>query len=371
MKVNLYEVRNGALMDQKDQVNQEINPQLIFTFGNLKELQDEQNQSLLKSTFPNADIVYCTSVGQIVMNEISNEVLSVTAIEFSSTQTKSLCLNISDYATKEEARIAIANQIKTEELSHILLFVDGMNVNPTEVLSCINEITQNKICITGGLASDEARFEDASIGLNEKPKPGKIIAIGFYGDKIHIHHSTCGGWEVFGMPKTVTKQEQNILFEIDDQPALDLYKEYLGKYVEGLPQSALFFPLAILNMDNENILTRTILSVDHANKSLIFAGDMPQGSKIQFMKSTLNKLIEASENADMIVKTKNTSQVIDYVLAISCVGRKLVLKHRIDEEVEKLYNIFGENTKLSGFYSHGEVAPFSNGSTSFFCKTKP
>jgi hypothetical protein len=167
------------------------------------------------------------------------------------------------------------------------------------------------------------------------------------------------------MTKTVTKSDQNILFEIDDQPALELYKEYLGKYVEGLPQSALFFPLAILNDSDQNILTRSILSVDHANNSLIFAGDIPQGSKIQFMKSTLNKLIEASGNSALIVKAKNTTDQIDYALAISCVGRKLVLKHRIDEEVEQLQINLGENTILSGFYSHGEIAPFSDGTASF------
>ena len=140
-----------------------------------------------------------------------------------------------------------------------------------------------------------------------------------------------------------------------------MYKEYLGKYAAELPGSALLFPLAVRINDEEDAVVRTILSINNEKNSMIFAGDVPVGSKVRFMKANFDRLIDAASTAakSTLVELHNSKPQL--ALLISCVGRKLILGNRIDEEVEAIKDIFQEGTVLTGFYSYGEISPMNPG----------
>ena len=72
-----------------------------------------------------------------------------------------------------------------------------------------------------------------------------MVAVGLYGEHVKLGHGSKGGWDTFGPERIVTKSDGNVLYELDDKPALALYKEYLGDRAAGLPGSALLFPLAL------------------------------------------------------------------------------------------------------------------------------
>jgi hypothetical protein len=212
--------------------------------------------------------------------------------------------------------------------------------------------------ITGGLAGDGTKFEKTFVGLNAIPSSGEIVAIGFYGDKLVLSHGSIGGWESFGLERKVTKADFNVLYEIDGKNALDLYKTYLGKYADELPSSALLFPLSIKLGEDKNPIVRTILSIDEEKQSMTFAGDIPEGSKVRFMKANFDRLIDAASNAaNNCLKMKDNNPKL--ALLISCVGRKIILSNRIDEEVEAVAEIFNNQTTLGGFYSYGEISPLN------------
>ncbi len=97
--------------------------------------------------------------------------------------------------------------------------------------------------LTGGLAGDGASFRTTRVGLNANPEPGRIAAIGFYGDRIRLGSGSVGGWDAVGPERRVTRADGNTLFDLDGAPALDLYKQYLGAEAANLPASALLFPL--------------------------------------------------------------------------------------------------------------------------------
>ena len=227
----------------------------------------------------------------------------------------------------------------------------------------MNEVIDDHIPITGGLAGDGPHFQNTLVGLNEPPTSGKILALAFYGDKIKVSHSSMGGWEPFGLQRLVTKSKANELFEIDGKNALDLYKEYLGKYSEELPGSALLFPLSVQLHDSENSLVRTILSIDNERKSMLFAGDIPEGSKVRFMKANFDRLIDAASQAANVSVTDFNSIEPSLAILVSCVGRKLILSDRIDEEVEAVKDVLGSHTTISGFYSYGEISPLLKGTS--------
>jgi hypothetical protein len=151
-----------------------------------------------------------------------------------------------------------------------------------------------------------------------------------------------------------------VLYELDGQAALDLYKKYLGPEAKNLPGSALLFPLSIrAKNDGQTELVRTILAVDEKKKSMTFAGDVPEGHYAKLMKANFDRLIDgaaAAAKSSFRMLRKGEPQ---FALLISCVGRKMVLRQRTEEEVEGVRNVLGPTAALAGFYSYGEISPFN------------
>lgn len=141
---------------------------------------------------------------------------------------------------------------------------------------------------------------------------------------------------------------------------MKLYKEYLGDRTKDLPGSAMLFPLAIRKDQNDTRqLVRTILGIDEKEQSLIFAGDMPTGYLAQLMRANFDRLItRASEAGKLAAANFIPSQPI-LAIAISCVGRRLVLGERTEEEIESTLHSLPADTIQVGFYSYGELSPYT------------
>jgi len=336
---------------------------LVLCFGNKKLLSDGANITKISTSFPKANIAYCSTAGEIYDTQVNDNTISIVAIQFDSTQIKSQSIDIDQFSNSFDAGKSLVSCFDTQDLRYIFVLSDGSKVNGSELVKGMNEVIDDHIPITGGLAGDGPHFQNTLVGLNEPPTSGKILALAFYGEKLKISHSSMGGWEPFGLQRIVTKSNANELFEIDGKNALDLYKEYLGKYSEELPGSALLFPLSVQLQDNENSLVRTILSINNEQKSMLFAGDIPEGSKVRFMKANFDRLIDAASQAANISVTDFNKINPELAILVSCVGRKLILTDRIDEEVEAVKDVLGSNTIISGFYSYGEISPLLKGTS--------
>lgn len=338
------------------------NCQLVLAFGSRDVIVSSEIFQHLKNNYPNANIVISSTAGEIIDNNVYDNSVVATAIEFEKTKIQCFETSINDHSNSHHAGKYLAEQLNKEGLKAIFIISDGTFVNGSELVGGFNEVNINHVPITGGLAGDGARFEKTFSGLNAVPTQGNIIAIGFYGDSLEIGHGSFGGWDEFGHERIITKSEKNVLYEIDHKNALDLYKQYLGHYVNELPGSALLFPLSIKINGSDKNLVRTILSIDEVNKTMTFAGNLPVGSKVRLMKANFDKLIEASSTAATNTFTQIRDHKPDLAILVSCVGRKLILQDRIDEEVEAAKGVLGENTTITGFYSYGEISPFNLGS---------
>lgn len=329
---------------------------LVLGFGSRDLLSDEKVFNHLKNKFPASQLILCSSAGEIYENEVLDNTISLTAIKFSSTVIKTDEVDIAAFENSFQAGSSLVEKFDQDNLKMLLVLSDGGKVNGSELVNGINAAKKEEVLIVGGLAGDGARFEKTVVGLNETPVQGKIIAIGFYGKNLLVSHGSLGGWETFGLERIVTKSKSNVLYEIDGKNVLDLYKNYLGKYAEELPGSALLFPLSIKIDEVGEPIVRTILSVDETNQTMTFAGDVPVGSKVRFMKANFDRLIDAASGAASFCLGVNSFNP-KLALLISCVGRKLILGSRIDEEVEAVSDVFGDKTIISGFYSYGEISP--------------
>ena len=348
---------NSEKSDQPDTAK----VQLVLGFGAKKILAESDIYDQLHQQYPVADIVLCSTAGEIFNDTVIDHSVSITAIEFDKTTIKTAVINIDDYNNNSfEAGLALVKGLEiTDELCYIMILSDGGKVNGSELVNGINEYIQNKVPVTGGLAGDGTAFHSTLVGLNENATSGKIVAIAFYSHHLMIGQGSMGGWEMFGPERTVTKSTANQLFEINDENALEVYKKYLGDYAEELPGSALLFPLSVKLSSASEPVVRTILSIDNKSKSMVFAGDVPEGSKVRLMKANFDKLIDAASEAAQQTFAAKQATGPRLAILISCVGRKIILDTRTEEEVEAVQDVFGKDTLLTGFYSYGEISPFS------------
>jgi len=335
----------------------EINPQLVLAFAPLELIENSANYEYLKNRYPNANIVCASTSGDILKNQVLDQAVVVSALEFQKTKLKYVQKNIQEASSAFELGKSIFKDLQGEDLCHVLIISDGMLVNGSELVGGLNQNNGTKIPITGGLAGDNARFIRTLVGLNQYPAQGNVVGIGFYGNSLQIGHGTRGGWDPFGPERIVTKSDRNVLYELDGQNALELYKTYLGDLSAELPGSALLFPLNMKVSDSNESLVRTILSVDEATQSMTFAGNLPQGARVQLMKANFDKVIDAAGLAANESLTTHMDSKPDFALLISCVGRKIVLNQRVEDEVDEAISMFGPDTMVSGFYSNGEISP--------------
>lgn len=330
---------------------------LVLAFGERHRIENCYDE--ISQFYPDSDIIINSTSGEILGSEVLDDSIVVTAIQLEKTEYKIAAININECSDSFDAGKQLSEKLNGEKLKHVLVISDGGLVNGSELVKGLNEYLAEKVIVTGGLAGDAARFEKTLVGYNLNPDVGNIVAVGFYGDDYYIGYGSFGGWDSFGPKRMVTKSDANILYELDGQSALELYKKYLGDKAKDLPGSALLFPLSIqLEQDAEPIV-RTILSIDEATQSMIFAGDVPEGATVRLMKANFDNLIdgafEAAESGNEVWKGMQPQ----LALLISCVGRKLVLDQRIEEEIDSVHEVIGKSIPTTGFYSYGEISPFA------------
>jgi len=357
-QIKVDENNNEIVLFTTEQFNS-LNANLVLAFGERIFLEKTIPYQKLKGLYPNANIVICSTSGQISNVNLVQNNLVATAIAFEKTKIKATEIDILLNPDIEVLGKKIKEDLLTDDLKSILVISEGSFINGTELINELILQTREAVPIFGGLAGDEYNFEKTIVGLNSDASPGKIVAIGFYGDNIHFDFGSEGGWSDFGPEREVTHSKKNVLYKIGDRFALDLYKEYLGKYAEELPGSSLYFPLSMKDNALSEPVVRTILSIDEEKKSMTFAGDIPIGSMVRLMKGNFDKLIDASYNAAALIH-KNQSNIPELALLVSCVGRKIVLGNRIEEEIEVVKEVFGDKMLVCGFYSYGEISPILN-----------
>lgn len=338
---------------------------LVLVFAAPEIAQDAHALKDLAKAYPKSKIIGCSGAGEILGDYLSDNSMSVAVVCFEKTQLKIVKTKIADNNNSFEVGKCITEQLQSEDLKGIMVFSDGLNVNGSQLVQGLNTIVQEDVVITGGLAGDGPRFEKTWVIYNGEILLNHVVAVGFYGDCIQIGSASKGGWDIFGPERFITRSKDNVLYELDGKPALALYKEYLGDRAEGLPSTGLLFPLAIRQDTGDNKhLVRTILAVDEKEQSLIFAGDVPTGHLAQLMRANFDTLIDsAGETAEDAMDNKSVANDTPVLaVAISCVGRRLVLGERAEEEIESTLCSMPEGTHQLGFYSYGELCPFAAGS---------
>jgi len=336
-----------------------FDPDMILIFGCSKAISESLFSKKLKELYPGSIISGCSTAGEISGTRVSDRSVVCNAIKFEHTRIEQHSISLNENTNSKAAGAKLMARFDPAGLKHVFVLSDGLHVNGTELVQGIRSALPKDVNVTGGLAGDGADFKSTwVIDKDGVAKTNLITAIGFYGDKIQIGYGSLGGWDSFGIERSVTRSDKNVLYEIDKQPALQLYKSFLGEQAKDLPASGLLFPLSVRTESQDEPLVRTILAVNEAEQSLTFAGDIPEGSFVKLMKANINRLIEGAGRAAEVSVSPLGFNKAQFAVLISCVGRKLVLKQLVEEEVEAVKEVLGIQTVMTGFYSYGEIAPF-------------
>jgi hypothetical protein len=334
---------------------------IVFVFGARPLIQAGELVSELRGHFKGTAILGCSTSGEIVGDTVVDDSVIATAVEFEHTRLRTASAKIGKARSSYEVGQELARQLNDPSLCHVFVLSDGLNVNGSDLARGLASCVSEGVSITGGLSGDGSYFTETWVIDAEAAGPRRIAAVGLYGDNLRVGYGSMGGWKPFGPLRTITRAEGNVLYELDRHSALELYKRYLGEHAVQLPASGLLFPIVVTGVDGGEGVVRTVLSVNEQEGSMTFAGDIPQGGTAQLMKTNVDDLVDGATAAAEASLTGLGGQQPEFALLVSCVGRKLVMKQRVEEEVEAIRDVFGADAKMAGFYSYGELSPFRQG----------
>lgn len=333
---------------------------IIFGAADLEPLKAGLDD--LRGVFRCALWIGCSTAGEIYGSTLNDNTLTVAVVRFSKTTARLAAYQNTHAASSFQAGASLANQLAAPDLKAVFVISDGLSVNGSELVKGLSSRLPKGVIVTGGLAGDGSRFQQTWVMVDKIAQSDYITAVGLYGEYLGVSHGSQGGWDVLGPKREVTRAQGNVLFTLDGQPALELYKKYLGERAAGLPATGLLFPLAIRNeLEEDGLTVRTILAVNEEDQSITFAGDIPQGGVVQLMRANFDRLIDGAADAAKSISLSDFVEGSLLTVAISCVGRRLVLSQRVEEEIEAVLESLPHANRLIGYYSYGELSPLASG----------
>lgn len=333
-------------------------PGLVLAFGAAHFFASARLPQALLRRFPHAAIAGCSTAGEIAHDRVYDDTCVITAVEFDAA---TVVVHAAAIACMQDSRAAgarLAALFAPADLAAVLLFGTGVGINGSALIAGFQSVLPG-VALSGGLAGDGGRFAETWTLGPRGAANDQLVAVGLYGNALRVAHGCFAGWVPFGPVRKVTRCRDNVLYQLDGERALDVYRSYLGDYAKDLPASGLLFPMEMLDAGRrETGVFRTIIGVGQDEGSLTLAGDVDPDGYLRLMHASTARLTDGAERAGRQVAAAAQPAGAGEALAIlvSCVGRKLVMGDRVEEEVEAAVAALGKSTAVAGFYSNGEIA---------------
>lgn len=346
---------------------------LALVFAGVRFFEHAGFAESLAARFPTAVRIGCSTAGEITQGGVSDGTCVITLVRFAHTRLRVASTVLDGMDDSFSAGERLAQELSAPGLRTGIVLAPGVGINGSALLKGLINVLGPATPLAGGLAGDGGAFQRTFTLAPDGVSQHAIVAVGFYGDHLVFGHGSFGGWEPFGPSRRVTRCSANVLHELDGEPALSVYRSYLGEYARDLPASGLLFPFAMVDEGRRELgLIRTILGLDEASGSLILAGDLEPGGYLQLMHANTDRLVDGAEraaaSADESVTKSAGAALADrpaplpgLTLLVSCVGRKLVMGERVEEEIEAVTAHLASGETVTGFYSYGEISPFTPG----------
>lgn len=335
-----------------------LDPDIVLAFGAQSFFEGTQVRDALGRHCPRAAVAGCSTAGEISGSRVLDGHCVVTAVKFASATASVCATRLDSMADSFDAGLRVATALAREDLVAVFVIGPGVRINGSALVRGMQLALPGGVRISGGLAADDGAFERTyTLGPNGIGED-QVVAIGLHGESVRVGCGSYAGWVPFGPARKVTRCRENVLYELDGERALDIYKKYLGEHAAALPASGLLFPFEMLGRSQEKSgIFRTMLGLDEAEGSLTLAGEIDPDGYLKLMHSNTERLVDGAEMAAAAVMEDLVNPRGEAVaLLVSCVGRKLAMGDRVEEEVEAVTAQLGAGATVAGFYSNGEIA---------------
>ena len=255
---------------------------------------------------------------------------------------------------------------------YIQLLSDGLTGNGSAMLRGIASVLGAHIPVSGGTAGDAGRFVRTWQLANGRVLTDAAVAIGFSGD-FRVGTGWGSGWASIGLAKTVTRAQGSILYELNGEPALDVYERFLGHHAAKLPQVGVEYPLMIAgdpagtgdSHESDLSLLRATMSVNRRDGAITFAGDIAEGATVYLTCGDRDAIQEAAGAAAQRALDELGDARPAMIFCYSCMARKIVLGRHTGEELDRIQSVVGDPIPMIGFYTYGEYCRVRIGGPSF------
>ena len=210
MKVQQISLIENNRFEQIESIHIDANLFLLFISPDFN-LKDDVLLSL-NLKYPKSTIIGCSTAGEISDVTVKDKTISLTAIQLEKTTLKKVSFQIKDMNCSYKAGEEIANKLNDNDLKHVIVLSDGLNINGADLVSGLKSKIP-RVSITGGLAADGSAFNKTFVINDGKIVDKTIVGLGFYGDDLKVGYSSKGGWDSFGIERLVTKSNKNVLYE--------------------------------------------------------------------------------------------------------------------------------------------------------------
>jgi hypothetical protein len=338
-------------------------PHLVIAFASA-EMDPVEALAGLRAGLPDARIVGCSSYAEINSHEVLSGSLTAMGLCFNTIQFRTFAHTTG--ADPFEAGVSFAREVASFEPNLLILFPDGLAYNSTRLLLGIQSVLGQRFPIVGGIAADDAKFERTYQFHDDRCLTGAVVGVALKGPVEVVTAARCG-WRPVGATRTATKVvDGNVLLELDGQPALGLYRQFLGERWAEMPSVGVEFPVGIvggelgsqrMDGDGEILLLRAIKAIDEERQAIVFGGDLPEGARVRMSRANKDDVIAGANKAGDEVAARMPEP--SFALVFDCMARKIALRERYKEEDQHTFAQLGPDVPKIGFHTFGELSPVS------------
>lgn len=244
---------------------------------------------------------------------------------------------------------------------YLQIFSDGLTGNGCALLKGIADGFRANVPVAGGAAGDNGDFHKTFQFDRGRICSDAVCGIGFHGD-FRLGTAVRSGWVPIGLSKQVTKARGKVVYELNGEPALNVFERFLGHHAEKLPAIGVEYPLGFMkparagHLDHQYIL-RATMSVDRLERSITFAGEIPEGAMVNLTCGDKDSVLAAAGTAAKEARNAMGDANPELIFCYSCVASRIVLGNRTGEEIERVREQFGPQIPILGFYTYGEYCP--------------
>lgn len=349
-------------------ITDDFSPSLAIVFLSIKQ-DREAVCHLLEER--NIQIFGATTAGEFIDGEIGHESIAIMLLNINPENFRLMEIETGDRKTREIAKMIGEKGLKEFNNPAFIVASGGISTDGEMIVKGIEDVVGHDAIIFGGLAGDDFTMTGTYVFTNKNYNINGLVVIVLDADKVNVAGLATSGWQPVGTMRTITKSEGNVVYTIDDQPALDVVIKYMGvnknldEWKDVIMNVGSEFPMQLQREDAEPVI-RAPLFANKEDRSLVCAGSVPQGSKVRFSLPPDYNVIEKVIEECREIKEKELPEA-EAMIMFSCKARHLSLGPMVSDEIDQVKDVW--DAPMAGFFSYGEMGKASKGKHEFHNNT--